>query len=64
MNTMEIEFNGEALFVIVDGLKIAKRGEPGTKHAGTWISIEPGWIVRDADSGGAIEVEYHDAGLQ
>ena len=57
MEELKIEGNGDDLFVIVDGVKIAKRGHPDTPHAGTWISLEPGYTVRDCD-GGAIEVEF------
>jgi hypothetical protein len=34
------------IFVIADGVKIAMRGHLETKHAGSWISLEPGWTVR------------------
>ena len=41
------------LFVIVDGIKIARRGYPDTPQAGTWVSLEPGYTVIDgADLGG------------
>jgi hypothetical protein len=32
-------------FIMVDGLKIARRGYPDTPEAGTWVPIEPGWEV-------------------
>ena len=38
---------GEGIFVCADGKQIAKRGEPGTAQAKTWISLEPGWTVVD-----------------
>jgi hypothetical protein len=44
------------IFVLVGGMKIAKRGLPDTAHANTWIMLEPGWIVRDVKGGRAIEV--------
>ena len=44
------------IFVLADGVKIAKLGDPGTPQAGTWIPLEPGWTVRDGPDG--IEVEY------
>ena len=53
---MKIESDREDMFVIYDGMKIAKRGHKGTPHAKTWISLEPGFTVRDGD--GFIEVEY------
>ena len=42
---IEIRSDGTGLFVIFDGVKIAKRGPPGTPQAGTWVSLEPGWTV-------------------
>jgi hypothetical protein len=47
--------NGD-VFVLIGGVKIAKRGLPGTAHANTWIMLEPGWMVRDVKGGKAIEV--------
>jgi hypothetical protein len=32
-------------YLVVDGVRIAKRGQPGTPQAGTWISLVPGWEV-------------------
>jgi hypothetical protein len=45
------------VFVLADGVKIAKLADAGTPQAGTWTSLEPGWTVRDGPDG--IEVEYH-----
>jgi hypothetical protein len=56
MSEGRIEFDGENLFVICSVKKIAKRGQPGTPQAGTWISLEPGFVVRDADCG--LEIEF------
>jgi hypothetical protein len=38
----ELHNDGEDVFVLVDGLKIAKRGRPDTAQAMTWIMLEPG----------------------
>jgi hypothetical protein len=35
------------MYLIFDGRRIAKRGKPGTLHAMTWISLEPGVVVHD-----------------
>src|SRR5262245_25601373 len=43
------------VFVLVGGVRIAKRGL-GTAHAATWITLQPGWLVRDVKGGKAIEV--------
>jgi hypothetical protein len=37
------------MFVVVDGIKIAKRGRRNTPQAGTWVSIKAGWEVLDGD---------------
>ena len=53
--------DGEDIFIIADGMKIAKRGHPGTPQAKTWISLEPGWIVRDVGNGRGLEIEHKRA---
>ena len=52
--------NGD-IFVLVGGMKIAKRGLPDTPQADTWIMLEPGWMVRDVKGGTAIQVSYEHA---
>jgi hypothetical protein len=49
------------VFLLIDGMKIAKRGLPDSPHANTWIMLEPGWMVRDVKGGRAIEVYYERA---
>ena len=46
---IEVVGEGEAceMFVLFDGVRIAKRGRPGTPQARTWIAIEPGFAVFD-----------------
>jgi hypothetical protein len=54
-----VEENGEPeMYIEADGKRIAKRGHPGTPQAMTWISLEPGWVVRDRDYPNGIEVEH------
>jgi hypothetical protein len=43
--TIEIEEDGDDMFVIVDGVPVAKRSKTGIAEAGTWVSLEPDWIV-------------------
>jgi hypothetical protein len=57
----ELHNDGKNTFVLVGGVKIARRGPPNTAQAKTWIVLEPGWIVRDVDHGNAIEVRYEGA---
>jgi hypothetical protein len=54
--------DNDDVFVVVGGVKIAKRGLPGTPHAGTWIMLQPGWMVHDVKGGKAIEVRYEHPG--
>lgn len=39
--------DGTDVFIVADGVKVAKRGHPNTPQAKTWISLEPGWTVHD-----------------
>jgi hypothetical protein len=52
------------IFIVIDGIKVAQRGEPGTRHAKTWVSIEPGWVVFDvAADMRSISVTYNGASV-
>lgn len=42
-----MDCTGDDIFIVFDGMKIAKRGYPGTPQAMTWVSLEPGWQVLD-----------------
>jgi hypothetical protein len=55
-----ILFQGENMFVIRDGKRIAKRNQQ-TK---TWIPLEPGWQVFDADDGYTMEIVYQGVRVQ
>jgi hypothetical protein len=48
------------LAIYADGLKIARRGHPGTSDAGKWVSVEPGWEVKDALGMSELWVRYTD----
>jgi hypothetical protein len=54
--TVVMRGEGGDIFIIVDGLKIARRGYPNTPQARTWVSLEPGWEVRGLEQ---IEI-WHD----
>ena len=45
MSEASIESDGIDVFVVYNGVRIAKRGQPDTPEAGTWISLEPGFRV-------------------
>jgi hypothetical protein len=57
----ELHNDGQDIFVLVDGVKIARRGRPDTTQAMSWVMLEPGWLVRDVQSGNAIEVRFEGA---
>jgi hypothetical protein len=43
-----VEENGAgAIYIVFDGVRIAKRGHPGSPQARTWVSLEPGFQVLD-----------------
>jgi hypothetical protein len=55
------------IFIVRNGVKIAKRGHPGTPQAKTWVSLEPGWRVLDGkgpDGKPELVVEYNSVWLQ
>ena len=43
----EVQADGTDLYAVFHGVRIAKRGAKGTPQARTWISLEPGYRVRD-----------------
>jgi hypothetical protein len=49
-HTCELLDEGQGIFVIVNGVKIAKRTALASAYAGIWVVLEPGWVVRDAHS--------------
>jgi hypothetical protein len=56
----ELHNEDEDIFVLVDGVKIARRGRL-THDLGM---LERGWIVPNVQSGNAIEVRYEGARIQ
>jgi hypothetical protein len=66
---MVVEFycDGADYFIVLDGVRIARRGHPGTSQAKTWISLEPGYTVRDNIYGSGepfIEIEHEGVRIQ
>ena len=51
------------IYVVYDGIRIAKRGKPGTAQAETWISLEPGYAVYDTADLSEIAVVCDEAGI-
>jgi hypothetical protein len=55
-----VAYEGEEAFVIVNDVKVARRGNPGTAEANTWVSLEPGWTVCDIQGTyGSVELQYN-----
>jgi hypothetical protein len=46
------------VFVLVGGVKIAKRALRGTAGTAAWTMLQPGWLVRDIKGGKAIEIPH------
>jgi hypothetical protein len=59
----KIESDGRDLFVIFNGVKIAKRGQPDTPQAGQWVSLEPGYTVYGG-TGDELVIEHNGVVLQ
>ena len=45
VSEVSIECNGIDVFVVYNGVRIAKRAGPNSPQAGTWVSLEPGFRV-------------------
>ena len=63
MTAMKVIKDGRDLFVVVDGIRIAQRGHPGTPQAATWISLEPGWEVLDGKDLRSILIRHNDVNV-
>jgi hypothetical protein len=51
MAKVNFEKTHKDIFVVVDGIGVARRGYPGSQEARAWVSVEPGWQVLDSDEG-------------
>jgi hypothetical protein len=49
--------DGVDLFIVENGVKIARRGYPGTPQAKQWIPLVLGVKVTDTDNGNGLIVE-------
>ncbi len=58
MTEASMESDGINAFVVYNGVRIAKRGDPNTSQAGTWISLETGYRVFDKDYPAKLVVEH------
>lgn len=56
--TAVMQSTGSDVFIVVDDVRIAKRGQHGTPQARTRISLAPGWKVVDVDGGSEIEATH------
>jgi hypothetical protein len=54
----EVVFDGVDCFIVVDDVKIAKRGDM------EWISLEPGWKVASSARHQTIDIRYKEPALQ
>ena len=59
-----MECTGEDIFVVLNGVRIAKRGYPDTPQAKTWVPLEPGWRVLDGPNGDTIAIGRADVSIQ
>ena len=57
MAEASIESDGITVFVVYNGIRIAKRADPNTPQAGIWVSLEPGYRVFYKDYPAKLVVE-------
>jgi hypothetical protein len=60
-HTVELRTIEGELFVVVDGIKIATRGAPGSAYGGRWVALEPGWSIIELEGGSRLQVSYDGA---
>jgi hypothetical protein len=49
--------------LILDGVKIAERGQPNSPQRGRWVSLEPGYTIHDSKTDDIV-VEYNGVRVQ
>jgi hypothetical protein len=59
-----VEITETDIYVIYDGVRIAKRGKPGTPQDETWISLEPGYAVFNTPDLSEIVVQHTEPDIQ
>lgn len=59
MPELSIVSDGKDIFIKMDGRAIAKRGHPNTKHARTWIPLQPGYAVYSNKDHSQITVQFN-----
>jgi hypothetical protein len=64
MSNVKIVSTESDLFVEFAGIRIAKRSRPGTAQAGTWISLEPGFVVHLNADHRVITMERNGVAMQ
>jgi hypothetical protein len=63
MAEVKVIKDGNNFFVVVDGVRIARRGFPNSPRAGTCVSIEPGWEVVVSEDPDTIAIRYNRANV-
>ncbi len=59
-----MECTGDDIFIIFNGVRIAKRGYPDTPQARTWVPLEPGWRVLDGPNLDTIAIDHDGVRVQ
>jgi hypothetical protein len=58
MSMVKIAKIRDDIFVVLDDMKIAKRGKDGTPQADSWVVLEPGFIVVDSADLTKLVIEF------
>ena len=59
-----MECTGDDIFIVFNGVRIAKRGYPDTPQAKTWVPLEPGWRVLDGANLNSFSIDYDGVRVQ
>jgi hypothetical protein len=56
-HAVKIEIDGKDIFIVFDGVRIAKRGHYNTPQARTWVPLEPVFAVYSNHDHSQITIE-------
>jgi hypothetical protein len=51
--------NADGIYLLIDGVRVAHRGHPGTPNARTWVSLDPRYAFRDNEDMTEIVIDVY-----
>src|SRR4051794_367110 len=51
--------NANGIYLLIDGVRVAHRGHPGTPNARTWVPLDPRYAFRDNEDMTEIVIDVY-----